>query len=711
MIDFKTTEEIQVPTKIIDCLIGQDKAVKIVKKAAKQRRHILLMGVPGTGKSMLAQAMAEIMPTIDLEDVLAYPNRNEENNPIIKKVKTYPTKNEIEQNPQLKLLYLMKVDNKWGQGRRIKRFAKMSGEAIQPRKVDPLMVTFLVAIVALIVLFLWNVNVAEKWLVLGAIGIVTLTYFLFTFLNNFSSKMGINLNNNLAPKLLIDNTNKNISPFIDATGAKAGALLGDVKHDPLQSGGLGTPAHLRVEAGAIHKAHRGVLFIDEIASLKVHFQQEILTAMQEKKYTITGQSENSSGAIVKTEAAPCDFVLVAAGNFMDLGKMHPALRSRIRGAGYEIRVEDHMPDTPENRNKLVYFVAQEVNKDKKIPHFTRNAVLEVIEESRRRSRKKNSISLNLRELGGVIRAAGDIAEQLNAKYVTEQHVLEAIGLSGTLEQQIAKEMVKRRKEYQVFKLQGYSEGRVNGLAVLGDPRSGIVLPIEAQITPAASNSEGKLIATGKLGEIAKEAVSNVSAIIKKHAGKDFSRKDIHIQFLQSYEGVEGDSASISIAIAIISAMVNIPINQSLAMTGSLSIRGEVLPVGGVTGKVMAAIDSGMTTVMVPEGNVADIYLPKNYEGKIKIIPAQTVVDVLEGALKDCPAKKKLIKQFVTIRKEFEARMKSTKTNQNKKITNKTTTSKTNNKTTKTKSSKTTKNKITTTNKTIKKNKTAKRGKK
>ncbi|NYZ77044.1 sigma 54-interacting transcriptional regulator, partial [Candidatus Micrarchaeota archaeon] len=116
------------------------------------------------------------------------------------------------------------------------------------------------------------------------------------------------------------------------------------------SGGLGTPAHLRVEAGAVHRANRGVLFIDEIASLKLNWQQELLTAMQEKRYPITGQSEMSSGALVKTQPVPTDFVLVAAGNLPDMLKIHPALRSRIRGAGYEIYVEDSIDDTPGNED-------------------------------------------------------------------------------------------------------------------------------------------------------------------------------------------------------------------------------------------------------------------------------------------------------------------------------------------------------------------------
>ena len=135
------------------------------------------------------------------------------------------------------------------------------------------------------------------------------------------------------PKLLVDNSKNNQAPFIEATGAHSGALLGDCLHDPLQSGGLGTPAYQRLVPGMIHRANGGVLFIDEIANLKPESQQELLTALQEKKYPITGQSERSSGAMVRSEPVPCDFILVAAGNEETVKHMHPALRSRVRGYG------------------------------------------------------------------------------------------------------------------------------------------------------------------------------------------------------------------------------------------------------------------------------------------------------------------------------------------------------------------------------------------
>ena len=187
------------------------------------------------------------------------------------------------------------------------------------------------------------------------------------------------------------------------------------------------------------------------------------------------------------------------------------------------------------------------------------------------------------------------------------------------------------------------------MAVLGESMAGLVLPIVAEVTPAASKSEGKVIATGKLGAIAKEAVENVSAIVKKHIGTDIAQMDIHIQFIGTYEGVEGDSASISIAIGVISALADIPINQQVVMTGSLDIRGGVLPIGGVSAKIEAAIDSGLQIVLIPKTNVEDVYLSAERKKKIKIIPVSNILDVLQFALKESAQKKKLIakmkKQF------------------------------------------------------------------
>ncbi|MEN4007485.1 MAG: ATP-dependent protease LonB [Methanobacteriaceae archaeon] len=585
---YSSSGDIKVPEKIIDQIIGQEEAVEIMKKAAKQRRNVLLIGEPGIGKSMLAKGMAELLPGEELQDIVVYPNIEDNHNPLIGVMPA-------------------------GEGKKIVADYKAKAKDQEEKKS-----VFTMIILAFIMIVGFAMNQIFMALIAAAI--------VFVALQQIKPKTSI-----MVPKLLVNNENNVTAPFVDATGSHAGALLGDVRHDPYQSGGLGTPAHERVEAGMIHKANKGVLYIDEIGTMKNKTQQELLTAMQEKKYSITGQSETSSGAMVRSHEVPCDFVLVASGNLQVLEGMHIALRSRIRGYGYEVFMRDSMPDTPENRDKLVQFVAQEVKKDGRIPHFNKEAVAEIIREAQRRSGKKDSLTLRLRDLGGLVRAAGDIAKGENADHVKVSHVLSAKKLARTLEQQIADRYIGQRKKYKVFKSEGGEIGTVNGLAVIGD-RSGIILPIVAEAAPAQSKEEGRIIATGKLGDIAKEAVQNVSALIKKHTGTDISSYDIHIQFLQSYDGVEGDSASVSVAAAVVSSLENIPVDQSVALTGSLSVRGDVLPVGGVTGKIEAAAEAGIKKVLIPESNMNDVLIEERYKNKIEVIPVSTLSEVLEHTL-------------------------------------------------------------------------------
>ncbi|MEW5897432.1 MAG: ATP-dependent protease LonB [Nanoarchaeota archaeon] len=609
----KTTQNIKVPESTVDQVIGQDEAVRIIKKAAQQRRHVLLIGDPGTGKSMLGMALAELLPKSDLKDILALPNSNDENNPLIK---TFPA----------------------GKGRdEVKKYSPDAKQAFKNNN----FLLFIVAVITLIAPW-WVRHYYKSDLMFTAFflgGMLFLAAFAITMsMGPRMFKMG----QLIAPKVIVDNFDNKQAPFFDATGAHAGALLGDVLHDPFQSGGLGTPANQRVVAGMIHKANKGVLFIDEIATLHPRTQQELLSALQEKKFPITGQSERSAGAMVRTEPVPCDFVLVAAGNTETVKDMHPALRSRIRGYGYEVFMNETMPDTRENRAKIARFVAQEVKKEEgKVSHFDISGIKAIIEEARKRANRKGHLTLHLRGLGGLVRAAGDLAKEDNAEYVTAEHVERAKLLARPLEQQIADKFVERKKEYEVIVTSGNLIGRVNGLAVIGSGTaySGILLPIESEVTPGGKKSE--IIATGKLGEIAKEAIKNVSAIIMKYFGEDIKEtRDVFVQFLQTYEGVEGDSASIAVATSIISALKEIPVRQDTAMTGSLSVRGKVLPVGGVSSKVEAAIDAGMKTVIVPASNMQDIVISKEKLGKVKIIPVETIEEVLEHAL-DWNGKRKL----------------------------------------------------------------------
>ncbi|MCB9362367.1 ATP-dependent protease LonB [Candidatus Woesearchaeota archaeon] len=621
---YTSTKDIDTSKDVIGQVIGQEKAVEIVKKAAGQRRHVLLIGEPGTGKSMLGLALSELLPKEDLKDILSFQNPNDENQPLIRVMGA-------------------------GKGRELVNKARLeTGNMLKGPNI------FLIALILLAILVpWWALNHYSNMMGPTGGAIMFAAMFIGSMIFIGSVMLFINVGRKMmagprtsTPKVIVDNFKKKKAPFQDATGAHAGALLGDVLHDPFQSGGLGTPAHERVVAGMIHKAHMGVLFIDEIATLAPTTQQDLLTALQEGKYPITGQSERSAGAMVMTEAVPCNFILVAAGNYDTLEHMHPALRSRIRGYGYEIYMEDTMKDTEQNRDKLAIFVAQEVNKDKKIPHFSKEAVDAVIEQAKKRANRKDHLTLRLRELGGLVRAAGDIAKEENATLVNKEHVKKALIVAKTLEKQIADKYIERKKAYDVFTSTGTEIGRVNGLAVMGGETSmsGIILPIEAEVTPGGKASE--IIATGKLGEIAKEAVKNVSAIIKSYFGEDIKEKyDIYVQFLQTYEGVEGDSASIAVAVSIISALKQIPIKQDYAMTGSLSVRGHVLPIGGVSAKVEAAIEAGIKKVIVPKSNMQDIVIDQAMLKKIEIVPVETLKDVLKEIF-EWKGKQKILTQML-----------------------------------------------------------------
>jgi len=453
--EIETTVEIPIPTDPLERVIGQDEAVTLARTAAMQRRHLLLVGPPGTGKSMIAQALSLHLPT-PLEEIRIVHNPENPERPLVEvRRREDVVKDHLEQEGA-------------------------EGELIDPKEAP--------------------INVAERLgykcvhcgiyssprdrvcpkcnrpktgmhqtagnpfgdllgglfeVTLGTIGgkdRVTTTRRRFgqeevvvyeragelvKVLDQKALEKRREIEQ-ISPRKVLVPIDRN--PFVLATGASDTELLGDVKHDPY--GGhaqLGTPPYERVVPGSIHEAHEGVLFIDELPQLGF-LQRYILTAMQEKRFPISGRNPQSAGASVRVDSVPCDFIFVGACNIQDLPHILSPLRSRIMGSGYEVLVETAMEDNDTNRAKLAQFTAQEIAVDKRIPAATKDALMAIIAEAKRRAKELDgqdkALTLRLRELGGLIRSAGDLAVSQKDQYIEPRHIKDAIKRARSAEEQI-----------------------------------------------------------------------------------------------------------------------------------------------------------------------------------------------------------------------------------------------------------------------------------
>ena len=164
---------------------------------------------------------------------------------------------------------------------------------------------------------------------------------------------------------------------------------------------------------------------------------------------------------------------------------------------------------------------------------------------------------------------------------------------------------------------------------------GELLSIEAALLPG----KGKVTATGKLGEVMRESVQAAESYVKSRAVEFgikptvFSKRDIHVHIPEGATPKDGPSAGVAMATSIVSVLTGIPVCKSLAMTGEITLRGRVLPIGGLKEKLLAALRGGMKTVLIPGENEKDLVeIPDNVKKNLIIIPVETVDDVLKHAL-------------------------------------------------------------------------------
>ena len=176
-------------------------------------------------------------------------------------------------------------------------------------------------------------------------------------------------------------------------------------------------------------------------------------------------------------------------------------------------------------------------------------------------------------------------------------------------------------------------GVVTGLAYTSF--GGDTLDIEVTTYPG----KGGLVLTGKLGDVMKESAMAALSYVKSHAAeynidpKKFQEEDIHVHVPEGAVPKDGPSAGVTLTTAIMSALTNIPVDSHLGMTGEVTLRGTVLPIGGLREKSIAALRSGLTTILIPRENERDLdEVPDEVKAKLKIIPVHNVSEVLEKAL-------------------------------------------------------------------------------
>ncbi|CCO07664.1 ATP-dependent protease LonB [Desulforamulus hydrothermalis] len=430
-----------------------------------------------------------------------------------------------------------------------------------------------------------------------------------------------------AARLVLEEAKKSPnSPFkenakfveLDATTARfdergiADPLIGSV-HDPIYQGAgpMGMAGIPQPKPGAVTKAHGGMLFIDEIGELHPIQMNKLLKVLEDRKVFLESAYYSSEDSNIPTHihdifqnGLPADFRMVGATTRTP-EEIPPAIRSRCLEIFFRPLLPDEIEKIAANAAEKIGFPLEE-------------GALDVIKR----------YATNGREAVNIIQIGGGIALTEGRQNILVRDIEWVIN-SG---QYTPRPERKINPQPQV--------GVVNGLAVYG-PNMGILSEVEATVIPAAAAS-GRIIVTGVVEEeeigggskkirrksMARSSVENVVTVLRRVMDVDPRNYDIHVNFLGSGL-VDGPSAGVTIATAIYSAIKGIPVDNTVAMTGEISIRGLVKPVGGVVAKVEAARQAGVKKVFIPRENYQEIF--KNMSD-ITVVAVETLDEVINGAL-------------------------------------------------------------------------------
>jgi len=643
------TSEVVIPSDSIERVIFQDKAKKAIRKIAQNRGHMLMVGRPGTGKSMLAGMFRHVLEKSmgdyikPKESITAFPGKDA--NHVRFAYADPATLDEYIANLRQEI---ETARNSIGEF----TLAEQIGSVQKVKKI-----LLWLAGISLV----GGIFFTPAFVLTGLAGIGSI--FMFMQENNhrvqekvqretFSGKtISIKHIVDMVPEVLYD-PRKDTKLMIQVSEPDVKNMKGGFRHDPYQSGNLNTPIHQRAFLGAHAKAP--IIYIDELKTLiRTHYMSSLLEIMQNKQYVLEGGQSTGSGAADRSENyLRADNIIIACCNHDTLTHLQEegdgAFLSRIEDKGEIINMETSIPESAEHIKQVAQYIKQEIinleeefqntwgkvleneghagvrrrseqifgkilPRDYKLTvrEFSRSAIAEIVKELRCRS-SDGKLSCILRPINGIIKTAELDAIVDNSPLVEPEHIRSALEEHLSLEGAVSKEIIENRKDLKKYiTSMTDSIGYVVGLAVIHSRASGQMfgqpLPIHCQVNTGGSDI---ITAPGKIGDIAKAAAQNVRASIKKllrRVKAPYVGYEMHIEYIQAHGGVEGDSASVAMDIGLISDYIQQPVNQKYGITGSLT--GEIiLAVGGVTEKVRSIMDTDLTMegACIPWQNKYDI---------------------------------------------------------------------------------------------------------
>ena len=360
-------------------------------------------------------------------------------------------------------------------------------------------------------------------------------------------------------------------------------LLGSV-HDPIYQGSKKDLAEVGVpepKTGLVTEAHGGVLFIDEIGELDDILQNKLLKVLEDKRVEFSSSyydpDDENIPAYIKylfDKGAPADFVLIGATT-KDPSQINPALRSRCTEVYFEplssVDIEGIVNNASEKLN-----VELEEGVGKLISQYT-------IEGRKAVNILSDAYGYSLFNANG----------EENQHKITLKDVEEVISIG-------------RYSPFERLDNLDKSEvGHVYGLGVSGF--LGSTIEIEATVFPAKKKGHGTIKLNDSAGSLAKDSVFNAASVIRKITDKDIKDYDVHVNVIGGGQ-IDGPSAGAAITVCIISALTERPIRQDVAITGEISLRGNVKPVGGIFEKIYGARRKGIKLVAIPKDNEKEVPL-------------------------------------------------------------------------------------------------------